>query len=62
MRKPASCIEKSNGTDLLCGNTIDLEMLARTLFSLIFANSFSSKFKVFTNIENTCFQRAILNN
>ena len=60
MRKPASCIEKSNGTDRQCGNTVDSEMLARTLFSLIFANSFSSKFKVFTNIENTYFQIAIL--
>ena len=35
--------------------TVDSEMLARTLFSLIFANSWPREFKVLANIENTCF-------
>ena len=34
---------------------IDLEMFARTLFSLIFANSGPREFKLLANIENTCF-------
>ena len=39
-------------------NTVDSEMFARTLFSLIhnvFANSVPREFKVLANIENTCF-------
>ena len=36
-------------------NTVDWEMFARTLFSLIFANPGPRKFKVLANIEITCF-------
>ena len=41
-------------------NTVDLEMFARTQFSLIFANSLPREFKVLANIANTEFGIAIL--
>ena len=37
-------------------------MFARTLFSLIFANSGPREFKILANIENTYFQMVILVN
>ena len=35
-------------------NTVNSEMFARTLFSLIFTKSGPREFKVLANIENTC--------
>ena len=68
MRKPVFCICENKDADQLRGNreadqrlcfrftdTVDLEKFARTLFSLIFANSGPREFKVLAYIENTCF-------
>ena len=44
-------ITSSSVTDVVQTVTVDSEMFARTLFSLIFANSLSREFKVLANIN-----------